>query len=438
MARWPQKLGDISIGTLLLMISAVSLIVALLLTFGLTAYIRHQALHDLARQDVEQTSKIIFQAIYAEMARGGDRRQIEAVVGQLGRTFPHLNVSFYQANIYRGPVINKQFGSLLGDELMIERDPDLKHALTEGKELLLFPTNQAVRHIYPVLGRQECLACHAQARAGQVFGLIDVTYPVHELKVPFAYVLDSMLGYTVAMLAVVFALLYLVLRKLVAAPLRQFAGKVSEIEPTLQLDRKISLRYLVAELKQLSDNFNHLLATLSGYSARLLEYSITDTLTGLYNRRAFEEHLTEEINRSNRYGGEFSLMMIDVDDFKRINDEYGHPIGDAALKQIADIMRSSLRTVDVPARLGGDEFAVILPETTAENARHVAERLHQRLNASVVATPGGSVQLTCSVGVAAYPAHVPEKSMQALLKAVDDMLYRAKHLGKNRVFMAGE
>lgn len=433
MAAWLLKLRYISIGTLLMIISAVSLILSLLLTIGLSGHIRHQALHDLAREDVRQTSRIIFQSIYAVMTSGGNRKDIDAVVADLGQTYPHLNVSFYSVSIRRSDIVNRQYGALPGDQRALERDPDLKRVMADGKELLLFPTDKAVRYLYPVLGEQKCMACHTEGRAGAVFGVIDITYPVNELKVQFAYVINSILGYTLLILAIVFALLYVALRKLVAIPLRDFAATVREIEPKLKLDQKVSLRYLVAELKQLSDDFNQLLGTLSGYSAKLVEYSTTDALTGLFNRRRFDEYLTEEINRSNRYGSKFSVLMIDLDDFKHINDNYGHPVGDLALKKVAEIMRKSIRDVDVAARLGGDEFAIILPETFGKNGLTVAQRLHARLDSSVLEFPAGEIRLSCSIGFASYPVNVPEQNKEALYKAVDDMLYQAKRLGKNQV-----
>jgi len=433
MVHWLRKFEDVNIGSLLLVISVVSLSTSLLLTFGVTSYIRYRALHDLAREDVQETSKIIFQSLYSAMSQGGSRDKIESVISELGKTFPRLNVSFYSTKIYRSPIVDKQFGSLASDQDLIRHDPDLQKVMKTGKELLLFPTNSAVRNLYPVLGRQECLGCHTDGRVGAVFGVIDVTYPVDELKVRFEYVINSILGYTLLMLAVVFMLLYLALRKLVAVPLREFASTVREIEPGLQLDHKISLHHLVSELKQLSDNFNHLLGTISSYSAKLLEYSTTDTLTGLNNRRKFDEQLTAEINRSNRYGSKFSVLMLDLDDFKHINDNYGHPVGDLALKQVANIMRSSLRKVDLPARLGGDEFAVILPETTEKDALTVAQNLRNRLNASTLEVSVEKIRITCSIGLASYPLHVPDKSKQALYKAMDDTLYKAKHLGKDQV-----
>lgn len=436
MAGWMEKLRNVSTGTLLLMVSAASLIVSLLLTIALTAYVRHEALHDVAREDVQQTSLIIFQSLYGSMSKGGDRRKMEAVVADLGRTFPHLNVGSYTTTVYRSPLVASQYGARPGDLAAIERDPDLKRAMTGGLELLLFPTNSAVRNLYPIRARQECLECHKDARPGDIFGVIDVTYPVNELRVSFMYMMHSMLGYTLLTLAVAFTFLYLALRTLVAIPLRDFAATVRTIDPELKTPQGVTLRHRVAELRQLAEDFNHLLGTIGVYQAKLVQYSTTDTLTGLMNRRQFEDRLDDEIARSNRYGSRFAVLMLDVDDFKHINDSYGHPVGDLALQKIAEVMRTALRGVDTTARLGGDEFAAIVPETEGKDAVAAAQRLRAHLNASPLKVEAGEIRITCSIGVASYPRNAPERTRQALYKTMDDMLYQAKRLGKDQVAAA--
>ena len=107
--------------------------------------------------------------------------------------------------------------------------------------------------------------------------------------------------------------------------------------------------------------------------------TITDGLTNLYNRRYFDDSLSKEMARSTRHDNSFSLIMLDVDNFKNYNDTYGHPEGDEVLKDIGSIIKSSIRKIDVPCRYGGEEFAVILPETTKDNAVILAERIRERL-----------------------------------------------------------
>lgn len=177
-------------------------------------------------------------------------------------------------------------------------------------------------------------------------------------------------------------------------------------------------------------------AALAIDKAKLLEkveaLATTDALTGLANRRVFEQRLTDELDRSNRYGHSLGLLMADVDDFKRVNDTYGHAVGDVVLQAIASILRRSVREIDLCVRYGGEEFAVILPHTDKEGGLPVAERIRKAVTTvPIVAGDDPAMTMTLSIGVATYPED--GKTPDQLVHAADVALYRAKHLGKNRV-----
>jgi diguanylate cyclase (GGDEF)-like protein len=165
---------------------------------------------------------------------------------------------------------------------------------------------------------------------------------------------------------------------------------------------------------------------------RLVErQASTDGLTELANRRLFEEALAAEISRAERFGGTIALVLADLDDFKQVNDRYGHQTGDDVLRAFADILRETVRDIDVAARYGGEEFAVLLPQTDLEGAERLAERLRETMaERRLMLDPGTSFRVTASFGVAAFPdAPTPA----ALFAAADEALYRAKSEGKNRV-----
>ncbi len=168
-------------------------------------------------------------------------------------------------------------------------------------------------------------------------------------------------------------------------------------------------------------------ATLKEKAGEFEQLSVTDALTGLLNRRYMEERLSEEIKRSNRHGFPMSFMMLDVDHFKSYNDEYGHPAGDAALKIVAQVIRETLRSADVAARFGGEEFSILLPQTTAEEAAAIAERL--RSNIEHANFPHRLV--TTSIGVASCSADLCASA--DLVSAADKALYEAKRQGRNSV-----
>jgi diguanylate cyclase (GGDEF)-like protein len=162
--------------------------------------------------------------------------------------------------------------------------------------------------------------------------------------------------------------------------------------------------------------------------------AITDELTGLVNRRRFLDALHAEIARGQRLGGQLSVVLADLDDFKLINDRFGHHAGDEVLLAFAELLRAHGRDVDVAARLGGEEFAILLPETGLEGARAGAERLRQSLaDRRIRLSERDEVTVTASFGVAEL---AEGQSVDSLLRAADGALYRAKELGKNRVEVA--
>ncbi len=159
-----------------------------------------------------------------------------------------------------------------------------------------------------------------------------------------------------------------------------------------------------------------------------------DPLTDLYNRRIFEDLLRYEVSRAKRKGYRFSLILIDLDNFKYVNDTYGHNIGDAVLKSVADQLEASIRDGDVVARIGGDEFVILLSETPLSDAVKVAERIRRNLEKNRICVFDGSViSISASLGVVEYPTHGSSK--EELMMIVDNALYRAKDLGKNKVYV---
>ena len=161
--------------------------------------------------------------------------------------------------------------------------------------------------------------------------------------------------------------------------------------------------------------------------------SITDGLTGLYNYRHFQERLTNEFQRAQRFSNDLGLIMIDLDNFKLVNDTYGHQVGDEVLAKTADLVRHSIRVVDTPARYGGEEFAVILPQADLASTIQVAERIKNSLERfSRVQDIASGLRVTASIGVSGYPEsdiNQPED----LIRVADQSLYRAKEIGKNRI-----
>jgi len=194
-------------------------------------------------------------------------------------------------------------------------------------------------------------------------------------------------------------------------PLRDGTGRVTHFA---SIERDITARKLLEE--------------------NLTRQAMTDPLTELSNRRAFMEAVERELAGALRYRRPLVLAMLDIDHFKKINDQHGHDIGDAVLRSLAQITNSAMRSSDLVARLGGEEFAVLMPETEIDAATYALNRLRQRLMSQPVVVAGTEIRFSVSIGVAA--ASGTDGSVEGLLRSADEALYSAKNAGRNQVCAA--
>jgi diguanylate cyclase (GGDEF)-like protein len=252
-----------------------------------------------------------------------------------------------------------------------------------------------LRYMVPLRVEESCLACHARQgyQVGDVRGGISVAFPVdaaesgkaHARKVTFLLFLATL----AALVAVVWKLVAGLQRRLAAA------------------------------------------------EARIRDMAITDELTGLRNRRHIMQRLGEETSRSRRTGRLLSVLIFDVDHFKRVNDQHGHDAGDAVLRSVAAMAVRAVRTTDLVARYGGEEFLVLLPETDSAGAAVIAERIRSWIETMRVDVAGAPLAVTASFGAACLdPSVAGSGDVETLVKRADAALYRAKAAGRNRIVWA--
>lgn len=170
----------------------------------------------------------------------------------------------------------------------------------------------------------------------------------------------------------------------------------------------------------------------SAFHEEIYNSATADELTQLFNRKYFQKHIEAEFARVERYGRDVSLLILDLDNFKKINDTYGHPAGDMVLKATGKTIKGCIRNnVDVPARYGGEEFAVLLPETGSKFALKIAEKIRRKIEEMALTFDGKSIPVTASIGVSSNRTETT--SVDALIRDADEKLYLAKRKGKNRV-----
>ncbi len=200
---------------------------------------------------------------------------------------------------------------------------------------------------------------------------------------------------------------------------------VNMLELAAKLKSMLRLKFLQDQLKERNNQ-------LESLNEKLQQMSITDSLTGIYNRRYFYQRLSVEFARAQRYQLPLTCIMMDLDHFKSINDNYGHPFGDLVLQGTSVILKDSVRKIDLLARYGGEEMIMVLPETTVEGGFTVAERIRKSLSEKEFSDDNSIVHVTASFGTSTFPYQGVD-SYEEMIKLADKALYNAKESGRNQV-----
>lgn len=409
---------------------AVSLLFSVVFGFIASVYLKERAIADMARSDAKKTSELVFQGLYSAMAKGWSKDDLHSIVERLNKIEPNMKI-----NVYRSAQVASEFGDLPSDKKAREGDELIKKAMG-GAELLIPREDDTIRYLYPIFVKEECKSCHVNAKKGDVNGVIDISYPIDKVKVSLSLMLNSFLLFFTFFIIAIFATLYFNLNRLLVKPLESFIGDIRDIIYKNDLTTRVKIETRIKEVKNIERFFNKLLDSLQDYYERLRELSDKDFLTKLYNRKKFEEFLDYEIGRATRHKYSFCVVMIDLDNFKYVNDTYGHPIGDLALKEASSIFRKHIRSADVAARVGGDEFAIILMEADENEGVEIVNRLKDALSNTDIVIPNGKVRITASFGIIEFPRQAGD--LKDLMVGADIAMYKAKKAGKNAVALSEE
>lgn len=309
-------------------------------------------------------------------------------------------------------------------------DPRLLQAL-ETKEVVKFYEEsgngeRVLTLLAPIETTRDCRDCHTSSR---IRGVIQLTTSLVAIDQALAESRRQSLIVLLVSLAVTFLIARQLLRQTVCHPLERLMGAMRDFSAG-DFDRRVVVDRQ-DELGEMAHIFNTMTAEIRQTHDELHRLSTTDALTGLHNRRYHEHRMGSEFDHAVQSGAPFAVVLFDIDHFKQFNDDHGHEQGDRILQAVAKTFAKSLRNHDTACRYGGEEFVAILPDTTLEGAKNVAERVRHDIEQLVV----DGLTVTISAGVAAYP-DIPVASTDRLLQAADRALYASKENGRNRVTVA--
>lgn len=389
--------GNTSISMLLAVVFALGVAIAALTVYSAFIAYRTTIIQNMAREDAKQVSGLVFEHLYAVMRKGWTRADIDDVIHLVQLRLPH-----HEVLVVRSESVVRQYGDREGHARLREQDTVVADTLKSGKSLLR-TENSRIRYSFPIQMSAECVACHTTT-PGELNGVIVVSVPLNAVEKPIEGLIYPMMKLALLLTVALLLAAYFILRSRVVQPVEDLTSHVSTISREVDYTRDLVIgKRWPRELQTLANNFNELMGQIRRSTDALLESSLHDPLTGLFNRRHFDVALEQAAQDAEAGSAPFGVLLIDLDQFKPINDQFGHAAGDAVLLSVAKSLQGALRETDLAARIGGDEFAVLMTSTTYEEAKRLAERLREAICNPALRFGHDTVHPACSIGVAAYP-----------------------------------
>jgi diguanylate cyclase (GGDEF)-like protein len=314
----------------------ITMLVTLLFAYVYSEYMKKDAITNLAYVDAKKTSMLVFEALYAAMQRGWNKEDLKEITARLNSVDKSMTV-----NVYRSELVANLFGEIKEDKIARESNKNIIKAI-RGKEVLNISDTDFIEYYYPVIAKDTCLKCHTNAKAGDVLGVIDVSYPVENLKVPLTQMINFFIVFIIVFSSIIYLAIFIELNQYFIKPIKNFSNVIKNITSSHDMKKRVEVNDNIEEIDSIKDVFNSMLDSI--------EYQFYyDSLTGLENRRRLTEKLEE---RQNAF-----LMIINIDAFQEINDLYGDQAGDSILKEFALFLKKLMPEKEGLYRLHSDEFA---------------------------------------------------------------------------------
>lgn len=366
-------------------------------------FIQSSSIEKSIKEDTNIMAKLVFQNLYTVMKMGGDKELINETIEKIEKEISHISISVLKNNTSDNEIINNAF--LTKEAQILKEDKILKFAT-------------------PILFKQECLQCHKTSNVDDVAGVILIDHSILDIKLALKDVLILIFILFILIILVFFTTWIYFIRKYFIKPINDLIDKISKHKTYKDLKNEIIIDTNIKEIKLLEKAFNIKNRALYSSSNKLEKASNKDHLTGIYNRRKFTEYSTLLINNAQRYEHTFSIIVIDLNKFKPINDTYGHTIGDKVLIFFTQTINKSIRETDYLFRMGGDEFYLLLSNTTYEESVIIVKNLQEQLKYSKFIYENLELEVSASFGIAQYG--LDSKKIEELIKIADVRMYKNK------------
>ena len=366
--------------------------------------IQSNSIEKSIKEDTNVMTKLIFQNLNTVMKMGGNKELIDEAIKNIRTNVSNANISVItNKNKSENSAINEVF---------------------QTKEPQIINQDETLHFLTPILFKQECLQCHTNSKVDDVAGVIVINHPILDIKLSLKDILTMIFILFILIILVFFTTWFYFLKKYFIKPINDLINEISTHKTYQDLKSKININTNIKEIKLLGKAFNVKNNALYTSMTKLEKASNKDHLTGIYNRKKFTEYSNLMINEAQRYNHTFSLVLIDLNKFKPINDTYGHSIGDKVLIFFTQIVKKSIRGTDYFFRVGGDEFHLLLSNTSLNNAQIAISKLEEKLRNSLFIDENIKLEISASFGIAQYK--VDGNNVEELVQIADERMYKNK------------
>lgn len=348
---------------------------------------------------------LIFENLYTAMQKGATKSDLDQIIQNIEKKISHSSITIYK----------KQ------DDTKSEQ---IKNIFIT-KEADFFQKGSYIDFARPILYKAECISCHNTNQAGDIAAVIRLEFSIFDLNVSMKDILIMITILFFISIFVIFTVWYKYLHSAFIIPVQNLISQMGTISEYKDLKQEIKIDSNIKEIKKLESVFNIQNKKLRLAYEHLEHSSNIDTLTQIYNRKRFNEYINEELELVERYGYDLSIVLLDLNKFKQINDTYGHDVGDVVLVEFSKSISKNIRTSDKFFRLGGDEFILVLSHTNALQATQVIEQLKNVVKNYTFTYNEKEFSFSASFGMATYKED--GTTLQELLILADQRMYAEKN-----------